>query len=191
MKKRKFSCVLTKEPGGTEIGLMIRKILLSPENSDIFNKTELLLYLADRAEHFHKIIVPSLEKGKIVICDRFIDSTLVYQGKARGMDCDFIKSAHNYILGDFLPDLTLVLDCGPKFGLERVETDLQNGARSVDESRFDSEKLSFHEKIREGFLELVKNNKNSRFYLINAEKTVEQVFADIKSAIFEKGIIKA
>ncbi|MCB9481539.1 MAG: dTMP kinase [Desulfobacteraceae bacterium] len=183
-------CILTKEPGGTKIGLMIRKILLSPENSDIYNKTELLLYLADRAEHFHKVIVPGLQNGKIVICDRFIDSTFVYQGEARGMDIDFINYVHKYILGDFLPDLTLVLDCRPKSGLERVDRDLACGTRTEDESRFDSEKISFHEKIRAGFLKLAEKNENARFYLIDAEKTVDNVFESIKSAIIEKGIIQ-
>jgi len=189
-QENKIPSVLTKEPGGTKIGLMIRKILLSPENCDIYNKTELLLYLADRAEHFNKVILPSLQKGEIVVCDRFIDSTLVYQGKARGMAPDFINTAHKYILGDFLPDLTLVLDCRPKSGLERVGSDLAAGVRSADESRFDSEKVSFHEKIRAGFLELAEKNENGRFYLIDAEKTVEDVFEAVKSAILEKGIIK-
>jgi len=170
--------------------MMIRKILLSPENSEIGNKTELLLYLSDRAEHFEKIVLPSLEKGELVVCDRFIDSTLVYQGKVRKMGTRFINSAHEYILGDFLPDLTLILDSRPELCLERISLDKNSGIRNEDESRFDNEKLSFHKKIRKGFLELAEEDKYNRFVLINAEKTADEVFEQIKSVIYEKGIVK-
>jgi dTMP kinase len=188
-EKQNIPSVLTKEPGGTKIGMMIRKILLSPENNDIGNKTELLLYLADRAEHFEKIIMPSLEKGMTVICDRFIDSTLVYQGKARNMGTEFINTVHEYILGDFLPDLTFVLDSSPDNCLERISSDMTCGIRNMSESRFDSEKLSFHEKIRKGFLELAENDKSGRFHVIDAEKNADEVFKEIISVLHEKGLV--
>lgn len=189
-KSRNLPVVLTKEPGGTKIGMMIRKILLSPENSEISNKTELLLYLADRAEHFEKLILPSLQKGATVICDRFIDSTLVYQGMARQMDTEFIDYVHKYILGDFLPDLTLVLDSRPEYCLERIDSDLSKGLRTKDESRFDNEKISFHKKVRNGFLWLTKQDKTGRFNLINAEKSADEVFEEILSVIKSRKIIE-
>lgn len=170
--------------------MMIRKILLSPENSEISNKTELLLYLADRAEHFEKLILPSLQKGATVICDRFIDSTLVYQGMARQMDTEFIDYVHKYILGDFLPDLTLVLDSRPEYCLERIDSDLSKGLRTKDESRFDNEKISFHKKVRNGFLWLTKQDKTGRFNLINAEKSADEVFEEILSVIKSRKIIE-
>lgn len=189
-KSRNLPVVLTKEPGGTKIGMMIRKILLSPENSEISNKTELLLYLADRAEHFEKLILPSLQKGATVICDRFIDSTLVYQGMARQMDTEFIDYVHKYILGDFLPDLTLVLDSRPEYCLERIDSDFSKGLRTKDESRFDNEKISFHKKVRNGFLWLTKQDKTGRFNLINAEKSADEVFEEILSVIKSRKIIE-
>ena len=186
---RGIPCVLTKEPGGTETGTEIRKILLSPESSNLDPKAELFLYLADRAQHFRELIVPAIEKGKIIICDRFIDSTYVYQGEGRCVDPVFIDSMHGFILGDFLPDLTIVLDIDPEEGMKRIGRDMDSGVRSVEESRFDSEELSFHEKIRKGFLNLVRNDTSGRFFIVDALLDKEDIFDKIIEKFKEKGFI--
>lgn len=188
--ENKIKTVLTKEPGGTKTGSDIRKILLSPESSNLDTKAELLLYMADRAQHLKEIIFPELENGKIIICDRFIDSTYVYQGAARGVKPEVIDDLHKFVLGDFLPDLTIVLDLDPKVGLERVSKDMDDGSRSIDESRFDSEKLPFHEKIRNGFLERVKNDSSGRFAVVDAGVSPDEVFEKIKNILKEKGFVQ-
>jgi dTMP kinase len=109
---------------------------------------------------------------------------------ARQMDTEFIDYVHKYILGDFLPDLTLVLDSRPEYCLERIDSDLSKGLRTKDESRFDNEKISFHKKVRNGFLWLTKQDKTGRFNLINAEKSADEVFEEILSVIKSRKIIE-
>ncbi len=159
---------------------------MSPENDGIDYKAELFLYLADRAEHYFKVILPAVEKNMVVLCDRFIDSTYVYQGYAKGLDTDFIKEAHRFIFGDFVPDITFLLDIAPLKGMERIHKDFESGRRNIDESRFDNEKIEFHEKIRNGFLELAKQDKDSRFYIIDASENKEIVSDEIKKILSEK-----
>lgn len=180
---------MTKEPGGTDIGADIRKILLSPKNSNLDYKAELFLYLADRAQHYKEVIAPNLDLGRIVICDRFIDSTYVYQGIARKLNKDLIDYCHNYIFKDFLPSLTILLDIDPVEGLKRVNSDFNLGIRNSDESRLDNEKLSFHKKIRQGFLDLVSLDQTGRFAVLDANDSENIIFSKILEVIKEKGIL--
>ena len=149
-----YDCVATREPGGTRIGKKIRALLLDPESHDMDPLAELLLYTADRAQHVKQFVLPQLAAGKTVLCDRYYDATVVYQGFARGLDIGLIHSLHKLILKDLKPDITILLDLAPDEGLSRAWKQINNGSRTGVESRFEKETLSFHEKVRSGYLEL-------------------------------------
>jgi dTMP kinase len=175
-------CMVTREPGGTAIGKKIRSILLNPSSKDMVPKAELLLYMADRAQHIASLVKPCLAAGKVVLCDRYFDATVVYQGFARGLDHQFICELHRLILEDFKPDITLLLDLSPRIGLARAWKQLDNGARTSTESRFEEEALSFHEKVRAGYLELARLEPE-RFRTIDASGDEKQVQKDIRAAL--------
>jgi dTMP kinase len=160
-------CVVTKEPGGTRIGEKIRSILLDPENLGIHPLTELLLYSADRVQHLQELILPMKEKGKTVVCDRFYDSTTVYQGVSRGLDMKMVEAVHHLVLGGVKPDLTFVLDLPAETGLARAWKEINSGNRPDKETRFEKEKLIFHEKVRSGYLELARKEPD-RFIVVDA-----------------------
>ena len=183
---RGIECIATRQPGGTLIGENIRSILLDPANSALEPLAELLLYMADRAQHINELIRPALKKGKTVICDRYFDATLVYQGFARGLSIELIGQLHQLLFDDLKPDVTLLLDLPPQVGLERAWQQLNNGQRSGDESRFEAEAVAFHEKVRAGYLELARLEPE-RFRIIDAAQTQNQVFAamlEIVSSFF-------
>lgn len=174
LKKRGYDCILTREPGNTEIGGKIRKLLLDPDNKDMDSLTELLLYMADRAQHIKELVKPSLSQGKTVLCDRYYDATLAYQGYARGLDIELIGKLHKLILDDFKPDLTFLFDLPPEMGLSRAWKALESGARTQKESRFEEESLAFHKKVRAGYLELARLEPD-RFRIIDASADENQV----------------
>jgi dTMP kinase len=167
-------CVITREPGGTVIGNKIRAILLDPGCKEMDAKTELLLYMADRAQHIYSLVKPSLAAGKSVLCDRYFDATLVYQGYARGLDIELIKTLHSTLFEDLKPDVTILLDLPPQVGLQRAWKQLDNGQRSNKEGRFEEEKLEFHQRVREGYLELA-NAEPDRFHIIDAAQDEQKV----------------
>ncbi|MDO9265093.1 MAG: dTMP kinase [Desulfosalsimonadaceae bacterium] len=175
-------CVTTKEPGGTGIGEKIRAILLNPGNHAMDPLAELLLYAADRAQHINEMITPMIAAGKIVICDRFHDSTTVYQGVARGLDMDLIRRLNRLVMGDLLPDMTVVLDLSPELGLKRAWKQIKNGSRDEAETRFENEKLQFHEKVRNGYLTLAKQEPD-RFFVVDAAKDPDRVRAAIRERL--------
>jgi dTMP kinase len=170
--------LMTREPGGTAIGMKIRRILLDPENRDLTAKAELFLYAADRIQHIEQLILPALREGKIVVTDRFADSTTVYQGYARGIDPELVEKINELVLGGLKPNLTILLDIPPAIGLARVQNQLQFGQRRESESRFEQERLGFHEKIRHGFLSLARNEPD-RFRVIDAGQHQDKVSEDI------------
>ncbi len=180
-----YQVVVTREPGDTVIGREIRSILLNPKNKNMSYLCELFLYIADRAQHLYEVIEPGLKAGKIVLCDRFIDSTIVYQGKARGLDSELIDKIHSIGLGGFekfKPDLTILFDLDPATGLKRTFKALKDGCRPGDEARFEQEDLDFHEKVRQGYLELASREKN-RFLVVDASAALDRVFQDIVDGI--------
>ncbi len=174
LKERKHQCIVTREPGGTEIGKKIRAILLDPDNKDLDPLSELLLYAADRAQHIQSTVKRCLAEGKTVICDRFCDSTTVYQGYARGLDMKLIDQLNNIVLDSLKPDITFIFDLEPETGLFRAQKQLQSGSRDDSETRFEEEALSFHKKVRNGFLELARIEPE-RFRVIDASKNENQV----------------
>ena len=182
LEDRDIECVTTRQPGGTMIGENIRSILLDPANSALAPMAELLLYMADRSQHIDELIRPSLEAGKTVICDRYFDATVVYQGFARGLDIELIRKLHQILFNDLKPDVTLLLDLAPQVGLQRAWQQLNNGQRSGLESRFEAEKVTFHEKVRAGYLELARLEPN-RFRVIDAAQSQDDVFTAISDII--------
>ena len=171
-------CVMTREPGGTRIGRKIRSILLDPESSVMNPAAELLLYTADRIQHIQEVILPALETGSVVICDRYFDATLAYQGIARGLDVALILDLHKLICRNLNPDLTFLLDLPPDAGLRRAWQQLESGSRMDTESRFEKEAIAFHERVRAGYLELAEKGPE-RFRIIDASQSQDQVRAQI------------
>jgi dTMP kinase len=170
----------TREPGGTELGIHIRKLLLSEKNSGLTHLSEALLYMADRFQHIEEVIQPALEAGQIVLCDRYHDSTIAYQGYARRIPLNFLDAIWKNSGSAVEPDLTLLLDLEPKAGLERSLQKL--AAQQIDESRFEKEALEFHTRVRDGFLTLAREN-SKRIRVIDATRSIGTVHADIVKTI--------
>ena len=185
LENKGYDCVVTREPGGTKIGEKIRSILLDPENRNMEPACELLLYFSDRVQHIKELINPALSEGKTIICDRFFDATLVYQGYARGLSIDLIIKLHEMIAYGLKPDITILLDLLPEIGLSRAWEQIDNGSRSGGETRFEKETLLFHEKIRAGYLELARLEPK-RFRVIDASKNKDQVKQQIINALRKK-----
>lgn len=182
LKKRGREVVVTREPGGTLIGKSLRAILLNPANRQIDPLTELFLYEADRAEHVRKIILPALAEGRTVLCDRFYDATVVYQGYARGQDMELIRQIHRIVLGTLTPDLTILLDVPPEIGLARAWAQIKTGGRAGEESRFEEETIAFHHKIRAGYLDIARLEPD-RFCVIDASKDSLTVQSAIRACL--------
>ena len=177
-----LECIATRQPGGTLIGENIRSILLDPASKALEPTAELLLYMADRAQHIHELIRPCLMDGKTVVCDRYYDATVVYQGFARGLDIKLIRKLHHLLFEGLKPDITLLLDLPPRLGLKRAWEQLNTGQRSGQESRFEAEKVAFHEKVRAGYLELARHEPD-RIRVIDAAPPPDKVFADISKIV--------
>lgn len=177
-------CLVTREPGGTRLGAEIRKILLNPDSRGMAPLTELFLYEADRAEHLHRRIRPALEAGKVVVCDRFYDATVAYQGYGRGISLDFLHHLHRVLTGGLAPDLTLLLDLDPEVGLVRTWSQMQHGGRDPAEARFEAETLAFHRRVRDGYLALARSEPQ-RFRVVDAAREAGQVTADICAVLEE------
>jgi dTMP kinase len=181
---RGYECLVTREPGGTPIGAQIRKILLHPDSRGMAPLAELFLYEADRAEHLHRQIRPALAQGKVVVCDRFYDATVAYQGYGRGLALDFLHHLHRVLTAGLTPDLTLLLDLAPEVGLARTWKQMENGGRDLAEARFEEEALAFHRRVRAGYLELARGEPQ-RFRVLDAARDAEQVTADIRAVLEE------
>lgn len=160
--------VLTREPGDNTLGRRLRPILLDARNTGLSSLAELHLFLADRAQHLEEVIKPALEAGQIVLCDRFSDSTLVYQGYGRRFECGRIEVLNRLSTNDLQPDLTLLLDLPAAVGIQRAGARNKVDGTVVSEGRFDSESLDFHERVRAGYLELAKKHPE-RIKIVNAD----------------------
>ncbi len=182
--------VTTREPGGTEAGAALRKLLLAENAFDWSPTAELLLMNASRRQHLDRLILPSLEAGRIVICDRFVGSTLAYQGAGRGLSNDLILDLHRLTVDDFWPDLTIVLDLDPATGLARSRSRLQES--KTDEGRFEALDLEFHQRVRQSFLDQAAEWP-SRYRVIDASQPVEAVQAEalahLRPVLAARGIL--
>ncbi len=166
----------TRAPGGTKAGETIRSLLLNRDGVELVPRAELLLFLADRAEHVDEVIAPALKRGEIVLCDRYNDSTVAYQGIARGLGEEEVRKLCRFATDNLEPNLTFYLDLDPTIGLQRVKK-MREG-----KDRIEAEKLSFHQKIRAAFHQLAKKEEK-RFRILDATQSPDQVFSQAVEAI--------
>ena len=177
---RGYDVILTREPGGIPIAESIREIILNKKNTEMDARTEALLYAAARRQHLVQKVWPALKAGKIVLCDRFIDSSLAYQGGARGLGVDEVLGINLFATEGTLPDLTLLFDIEPEIGLARIA---KNQGREVN--RLDLEGLDFHYTVRNTFLDLAHRYEN-RFSVIDASLSEEEVYQKALQVVLEK-----
>jgi dTMP kinase len=175
-----YEIVMTREPGGTPISEQIRNVILDNNNTEEDPRTEALLYAASRRQHLVEKIWPAINEGKIVICDRYLDSSLAYQGHARGLGIDNILKVNEYATEGTFPDLTLLFDIEPEIGFERIN---KNKDREVN--RLDKEALSFHHKVREGYL-LLSKRFSDRYEVIDASKDLDTVVNNVYNVILKR-----
>ena len=175
-----YQIVRTREPGGTPIAEQIRNVILDKANTSMDPRTEALLYAASRRQHLVEKVWPALKEGKIVICDRYLDSSLAYQGGARDLGVENVLNVNLFATENTWPDLTLLFDIKPEVGLARIAS---NASREVN--RLDLEKIEFHNKVRETFLALAKRYPD-RYVIIDASKSREEVAKDTLDAILKR-----
>jgi dTMP kinase len=175
--------VETVEPGGTEIGRQIRKILLDPENTAIHARTELLLYFASRAQNVEQMIRPALAQGHVVLCDRFTDSTLAYQGCGRGLDSEMVLELDRIACQGLKPDSTVLIEIDPATSLMRARR--RNQKTDLSESRIDEESAAFHERVRVAYQALAQGDPE-RFVTINGRGGIKEVAALIGEALRDR-----
>ena len=174
-KEKDIEIVFTREPGGTPIGERIRSIILDKNCSEMDYMTEALLYAAARAQDVAQVIKPALEAGKIVVCDRFVDSSIAYQGYGRNLG-QSVQTINNYAIDGCIPDLTFLMKIDPSIGKKRIREDVQD--------RLEAEKVSFHQKVYSGYIELEKKYPD-RIFGIDASRSISEIKADIYKKLEE------
>lgn len=173
--------VRTREPGGSEIAEKIREVILDPKNTAMDDRTEALLYAASRRQHIVEKIKPSLAEGKVVLCDRFVDSSIAYQGAGRGIGVEEVATLNRFATEDLTPDITLYLDVDAQVGLNRIAS--KNSNREKD--RLELEAISFHNRVRNAYKVLLKKHPE-RIQLIDASQNADDVFNDAWKVVQEK-----
>lgn len=174
-----YEVQLTREPGGTRIGDKLRDILLDVSNDEMNEMTEMLIYAASRAQHIKELIEPSLKKGKIVISDRYIDSSIAYQGYGRRLGEDAVKIVNEYASYGLIPDLTFWLDLDPELGRKRILSRAMIQDKDVTFDRIELEKNDFHNRVREGYKEIARKNPE-RVHRIDASLKADEVWEEIE-----------
>jgi dTMP kinase len=182
LERRGHACTVTREPGGTPFGRRLRTILLDPDSGDLDPRAELLLYCADRVQHMRTVIQPALAAGRIVVCDRYLDATLAYQGGARGLGMDLVRRLHLLVLPPQVPDVTFLFDLHPRVGLARARAALAEGERRPGESRFEEEALAFHEAVRAHYLDLARAERE-RFVVVEANAPPDEVLRQMTAVL--------
>ena len=177
LEKKGFQVIITREPGGIKISEAIRNVILDTTNTNMDPKTEALLYAAARRQHLVEKIIPALNEGKIVLCDRFIDSSLAYQGYARNLGVEEVFAINEFAINGHMPQLTLYFDIQPEIGLARI-----NAHKNREINRLDLEALDFHHKVRDGYLKLVEKYPE-RITKIDASKKIEEVLEDVTKVV--------
>lgn len=175
LEKKGVKTLVTREPGGTEISEKLREIILDPQNKKMTDITEAMLYAAARAQHVEEKIIPALKEGIFVICDRFVDSSIAYQGYARGIDINMIESINSYAVCQIVPDVTLFFDLSPEKGISR-----KKNMHELD--RIEQEKIDFHKKVYFGYQQLLEKYPE-RIKRINADDTIENVHRQVVDVI--------
>ena len=177
LEKKGYSVFLTREPGGPKISEAIRGLLLSTDNKEMLPETEVLLYMASRSQHTGEWIIPALEKGKMVISDRYYDSTLAYQGAARRIDIKLIDTITKFATFELKPDITFLVDLPAEIGLSRIS--------KQDADRLEMESIKFHKRVRVGFIEIAKREK-MRYIVVDGTKSVEEIHNEIIDIMEDK-----
>lgn len=185
LESRGIPVLYTREPGGTPIGDQIRKVLLNPENQDMTRLTELLLFGASRAQHVQKLIRPNLEKGVVVICDRYSDATLAYQGAGRELKEETIQIINGLSTTGLMPDLTILLDVPVELGLDRARRRNLKLDRSNQENRFEEESLAFHRRVQERYLKLA-SMEPDRIYVIDGTQSMDMIQQEIGRVVLTR-----
>ena len=180
LSKNNIPHVFTREPGGGKISEAIREILLNGKNSEMTDECEALLYAASRVQHLHDRVQPALDKGELVVCDRYVDSSFAYQAFARGLGVDFIGKINAYAIENYAPDVTIFIDLSPEEAFRR-----KHGADEND--RLEQAGMSFHQKVYEGYKELARTEE--RIITVSGRQTPDEVFADVLKALKEKGCL--
>lgn len=182
LQKRGVPTLWTRQPGGCELGGRLRSLLLGREGDGLTPLSELFLYLADRAQHVAEVIRPALAAGKVVLCDRFTDSTVAYQGYGRGLDVSLIHRLNAVAVDGCLPDLTLILDLPVETGLTRARSRNADQGQTEAEGRFEAEETAFHQRIRDGYLTLATENPG-RYAVIHAHGEPDDVFGRVWATV--------
>lgn len=180
-----YDVLTTREPGGIDIAKKIRKLILGPTHTTMDGRTEALLYAAARRQHLAEKVLPALNSGRIVLCDRFIDSSLAYQGYARGLGMDEVFMINQFAIQDCMPDMTLFFDIEPKKGLERISAN-----KDRERNRLDLEDIQFHEQVYQAYQKLVRKFPE-RIQVIDANQPFEQVEADAMNLLVSRLTNKA
>ncbi|RJE83539.1 dTMP kinase [Paenibacillus sp. 1011MAR3C5] len=180
IQNKGYRVVVTREPGGIPIAEKIRTVILDPEHTTMDARTEALLYAASRRQHLVEKVIPALDAGEIVICDRFVDSSLAYQGHARGLGIDEVWQINQFAIGGTMPDLTIYMDVSPEVGLSRIAS---NPQREIN--RLDLERHSFHERVREGY-HLVMQQFPDRIHRVDAEETPDRVLQAVVAIVEQR-----
>lgn len=180
LTERDISHTVTREPGGTAVGDSIRRVLLHSETMHLTPAAELLLFYASRSQNIEEKIRPALDRKDVIICDRFFDASLAYQGYGRGLPLDFIDGLTDLVCAQYRPDLTILLDIDPVVGLRRARR--RNSVQSEDEGRFEAEGFDFYQRIRQGYLELAARSPE-RIKVISAAGAVGEVHAEIRRVL--------
>ena len=181
LSERRIPFIMTEEPGGTPIGRKIREMLLHNVPRDTANmssETELLLFSAARAQHIKDVIGPAMKEGRVVLCDRFSDATIAYQGFGRGLDIDFIRRINDFSSAGLKPHYTLLFDLPVETGLRRAMERISSNKGTPAEDRFEREALEFHSRVREGYLSLAENEPD-RFRIVDASRDIESVHREV------------
>ncbi len=168
------TALVTREPGGCAFGALLRSVLLDANNTGLTPEAELFLYLADRAQHVVTVIRPALKRGEVVLCDRYVDSTIAYQGYGRGFDPLWLLDLNRKAVQDTFPDLTFLIDIDPEMGLSRAMARNARENTTLSEGRFEAENVSFHMRVRQGFLALA-DMFPARFRIVDGARSVEKV----------------
>jgi dTMP kinase len=185
LKRRGLDCIATREPGGTAIGEAIRGIFLHCAHDDMLPTTELLLVTAARVQHTEQVIKPNLKAGRIVLCDRYIDATVAYQGFAAGLTREAVMRSHALFVDALMPDLTILLDCPVELGLTRSRKRNRAQGNQIEEGRFEDLDYLFHERVRQGYLEQA-GSEPERFEIISAEGTLDEIQHHIARAVQQR-----
>jgi dTMP kinase len=182
LERRGYRCETTREPGGCRIGDKIRDILMDVSNENLAPLSELHLIMADRAQHVMEVIEPTLGDQRVLLCDRFLDATVAYQGFARGMDLDLIEKLNHTVTKGLKPDLTILLDCPVEVGLQRARGRMATETVPWKEDRFEGERGDFHQRVRDGYLAIAKAEPN-RIKVVDGSRNEHTVEREIQQLV--------